>query len=306
MKKFLFVLFLLCVSCYIGYRFELIDFNKLVQTLNENETFVKYKRDIISITSEGIMCKDDEELIKGISGENVYVDDDFYIYYTFLNDNEKELYKQVYANASNMYSTFSPTVRINPTELEKTVKAVYYDHPEIFWVDTKFNYKYTEDNNVVEVTIDFNETMNDIETAQANFETVVSEIVDEAKGYSNILDQERFVHDKLLEMVSYDENATLNQSAYSALVLKKSVCAGYAKSFQLIMTRLGVPTYYVIGTAEEEHAWNIVKLGTNYVNVDTTWDDFAINKYKYYNKKDDYFSLDHTRTDDSNLLPVCS
>ena len=67
-----------------------------------------------------------------------------------------------------------------------------------------------------------------------------------------------------------------------AIVNKKTVCAGYAKAFQLLLTKLNIPCYYIVGFAKEAHAWNIVKLD-GYYNVDLTWDD-AKEQYKYFNK----------------------
>ena len=47
--------------------------------------------------------------------------------------------------------------------------------------------------------------------------------------------------------------AKYNQTAYSALVNGSTVCAGYSKAFQLLMTKLGIPTYYVVGISKEEN-----------------------------------------------------
>lgn len=304
MKKIisLIIIFLLAYTCYTNK--DLIE--DKINYLISSDVIEKYKNEVIDITYDAVEYKEEEKLIKGLSGKNVYVDDDFYIYYTFLNENEKNLYKQILQNANSYVQTFSPETIIYQENLEKAIKAVFYDHPELFFLDTTFSYKYDEKNVVVEVSLSFNETMDYIESARQNFDAVVDSIVNEAKTYPNALEQERFVHNKILELVNYNVDSKLNQTAYSALVLKSSVCAGYAKAFQLIMTKLGVPTYYVIGYSNGEHAWNIVNLGGNYLNVDTTWDDAAYNRYKFYNKTDAEFSQDHTRKEESLLLPSCN
>ena len=69
-----------------------------------------------------------------------------------------------------------------------------------------------------------------------------------------------YVHDRLISRISYSKAATMNQSAYSALVGGKTVCAGYARAFQYLMQKLGIPCYYCTGFAGENHAWNIIKL----------------------------------------------
>ena len=58
-------------------------------------------------------------------------------------------------------------------------------------------------------------------------------------------EKEKYVHDTLIEMNKYDENEKLNQSAYSALVKGKTVCAGYSRAFMYIMNKLGIRTYYI-------------------------------------------------------------
>jgi len=271
-----------------------------------SDTFYKYSEDLKKFKSEAQEYKDDEELVKGLSGTNVNVEEDFYIYYTFLKDNEKIIYKQIYANANAANQTFTTDTDVSPESLEKCVRFVYYDHPELFWLDNSFVYKYDTNNVVKEVTLSFNETINYLDEAKSQFNNRVSEIIREAGAYESILDKERVVHNKLIDLVEYDTNAKLDQTSYSALVLGRSVCAGYAKAFQYVMTKLGVPTYYVVGYSETDHAWNIVKLGDTYLNVDVTWDDQARYKYTFYNKKDNEFSDKHTRKDESLLLPSCS
>ena len=102
-------------------------------------------------------------------------------------------------------------------------------------------------------------------------------------------------------------NNKLNQSAYSALVNGKTVCAGYSRAFQYIMNKLNITTYYVTGKSQgESHAWNIVKLGNGYYNIDLTWDDGKIITYNYFNKTDYEFSKTHERSEKSINLPSCN
>ena len=84
----------------------------------------------------------------------------------------------------------------------------------------------------------------------------------------------------------------------------KSVCAGYARAFQLIMQKLKIPTYYVLGFAKEDHAWNIVKLNGRYYNVDLTWDDTG-SIFKHFNISDIDMEFTHRRSGISNNLPKC-
>lgn len=98
-------------------------------------------------------------------------------------------------------------------------------------------------------------------------------------------------------------SAEMNQSAYSALVNGRTVCAGYARAFQYLMQQLGVPCYYCTGYAGENHAWNIVRLDDGYYNVDTTWDDTGDGTYDYFNKTDADYADSHLRQEMSVYLP---
>lgn len=69
-----------------------------------------------------------------------------------------------------------------------------------------------------------------------------------------------------------------------------------------------VPTGVADGGA---HAWNIIKLGENFYNVDVLWDDtvgesYNTKCYVYFNLPDSEFSKDHTRTGLSINLPNCT
>lgn len=62
-------------------------------------------------------------------------------------------------------------------------------------------------------------------------------------------------------------------SAWKALTKGTSVCQGYANLFYRLMLELGVDTRIITGTGNGgAHAWNIVKLGGVYYNLDATWD----------------------------------
>ena len=121
-------------------------------------------------------------------------------------------------------------------------------------------------------------------------------------------DKEQFIHDYLAERLTYKENS-LDQSAYSGIVKNETVCAGYSKAFQYLMQQLEIPTYLCVGwgggyVSGGMHAWNIVKDGKKYVNVDLTWDDRQPTIYEFYNRKDSDFHR-HTRMFSSQYLPAC-
>lgn len=98
-------------------------------------------------------------------------------------------------------------------------------------------------------------------------------------------DYDKFIaiYDYICQHVSYDHaglEAGLDTiySAYAALIKGQAVCQGYASLLYRMLLMAGVPARLVSGYAdasnptESRHAWNIVKIGNVYYNVDVTWD----------------------------------
>ena len=241
----------------------------------------------------------------GALGEELSFDSSFYPYYAMLEPGLQQLYRQIYANAQNLTTSFTPVVNVTVDQVKTVFEAVYNDHPELFWLETGYSCKYLSGGRCVELILKYNNTIDYLDQAKEDFNERAEVILSGARSQSSTFEQERYVHDALMEMVEYDETAPMNQSAYSALVSGRSVCAGYARAFQYLMQQLGVPCYYCTGTSEEDHAWNIIKLDQTYYNVDLTWDDTNPATYDYFNKGDNEFANTHVRTGLSVYLPAC-
>lgn len=80
-------------------------------------------------------------------------------------------------------------------------------------------------------------------------------------------DKVKYTHDYLIKNCTYDIN---KDGPYNCLFEKRSNCNGYALSFYMIMKKCGIPCRYITG---KDHAWNAVKLGVFWYNIDVTWDD---------------------------------
>ncbi len=242
----------------------------------------------------------------GITGEGLSFDTTYYPYFGMMSDSQQQLYKQIYANASQMQTTFVPVTTISTDDICTVIEAVYKDHPELFWLDPDYSYKYNSSGTVVQVIIQFNDLADDIETNQAAFNAAAQEIISVAANLSSTTEKEKYVHDTIINKNTYSKQASNHQSAYSALVSGKTVCAGYSRAFQYIMTQLCIPTYFVVGTVQGyNHSWNEVYVDGVYRNVDLTWDDTDPISYEYFNVTDSKFNGERTVTDLSVNLPRC-
>ena len=96
------------------------------------------------------------------------------------------------------------------------------------------------------------------------------------------------IHDYLCANNTYSSAITdTSYNAYGSLVLKDSVCQGYAHAFKIMCDLNGLDCICVSGTGistdgSERHMWNIVKIDGKWYAVDVTWDDQSRILYDYF------------------------
>ena len=136
-------------------------------------------------------------------------------------------------------------------------------------------------------------------TAQVNV------LISEFAFTSDTADEEKIktIYDWVCSNVTYDyehlndEAYALKHSTYAALIDRTCVCQGYATLMYRLLRETGISTRVITGTSNGVgHAWNIVKIGDYYYNLDATW-DAGMSEYTYYLKSDSDFG-DHVRKSD--------
>ncbi|MBQ2310152.1 MAG: immunoglobulin domain-containing protein [Erysipelotrichales bacterium] len=114
------------------------------------------------------------------------------------------------------------------------------------------------------------------------------------------------IHDYICSNVDYDydhldqgSNYPLQFSAYAALCQGTAVCQGYAILFYRMAKEAGLGVRVI---TSYDHAWNIVRKGSVYYNIDTTWDGGDSSTYYTYYMKGmrDFFQYDHIRENPYN------
>ncbi len=235
------------------------------------------------------------------------------LYKNYLSAEERLVYDQVYkAILDYNEDLFSLVTPLSEDSLETTMNALFNDSPELFWANTAYQYAVDSQNVAHKIKLKYGIGKADLAAAKANYEFAINNIVAGASKYGTTLEKERFIHDSICAMNTYSTANALNQSAYSALTTGSSVCAGYARAFQIVCNQSGIPCYYVTGTSRgQTHAWNIVCVDGCYFNVDLTWDDCitevtGINNYTYFNRNDLVFGKDHSRSPQSALIASCN
>lgn len=235
------------------------------------------------------------------------------IYQYFLSESQLSVYNQVCTAASNYdMSRIKMASLLTEDELETVMISFYNDHPEYFWVNTYYKYGVNSQGKCSIVQLTYGISPENLRAAQIQYDTMVTNIVTAASAYPTTEEKERYIHDILCQLTTYNPQSEFNQSAYSVLATGESVCAGYSRAFQDICTKAGIPCYYVTGISKgQNHAWNIVNIDGRCLNVDLTWDDSineitGTNSYTYFNQPDSIFNKDHIRTGQSIYLIACN
>ena len=216
--------------------------------------------------------------------------DNFLFYRENLTNDQKSAYDEIFKAVMNGEEKLNIITRIRSDELPVVVEAVYYDNPEPFWWSCSYSWYYNPSSQLV-TSISFEYLFSKSEMAQKNkeFFNMSLPVLFYANLLENDMDKMKYVHDYLCLSIDYDTVAYNAgkvggklQTAYSAVVEYKTVCAGYSRAFAYYMQQLRIPCTVLHGSG---HAWNLVEIDGECYQVDVTWDDEK--------KIPPYFNLTH-------------
>ena len=192
---------------------------------------------------------DIDELVEGITEKLATPEEDFVVYVPYLMVQSAEF--------DGLLKRLFPGVRIGN----------YYSST-VYSISISCSNQSDVKEGMVELNIEVKRT--DSKEEQVEVLKQVKEIAKEIeKNALNDYEKIKMTHDFLAKNVEY---VTGYDGAFNALLLGKSVCNGYAASFQLIMEELRIPSVMVCSN-EINHAWNCVYLEGAWYNIDVTWDD---------------------------------
>ncbi len=222
-------------------------------------------------------------------------------YYKQLTSGQKEIYEAAYAAVKSGSAEFSYVAEsgYNKSDLSKGITAFRNDHPEFCSLNGGY-FSSTKGTDVT-VTLKTRNFCDDPSGGSYRTELMskVSQIVSQARRYSPGYEQIKYVHDYLCKTVEYDYSSAsksssdqtpleqMSNTAYGALINGRAVCGGISFAFELIAQQLGYECGYISGRAKRDsHAWNMIKVGSNYYCIDVTFDD-------HYEKGKDYIEYNY-------------
>lgn len=198
-----------------------------------------------------------------------------YVYDMLETQEEKDFYAALLKAANEVDDSsedYSEVPYVSFGELGFGDKAIevawlfFNDHPEFFWMESSFTYSPFFG---LSFSV-FPEYQSGAARAAAKEKIIAveNEYIAGALQYDTQYERARYLHDALLEDISY-EAGDLDQSIASAFFEKKTVCAGYSRAYSLLCNAVGIDTVIIISPV---HAWNAVKIGTQWFLVDVTND----------------------------------
>ncbi len=238
--------------------------------------------------------------------------DDIWVMYQSLSGPDKWVYDMFLDLVENRDKTgYNSSIVISDSTLESLGDGYFWnifhamceDHPEFFFLslsDSNMESYYYSTAGITTYVYEIRKSTKEEEMQIAAFEEATKVFMNDIDLSASDLDIELQIHDKLLDMVSYDYELyeqhknderihDLGFTAFGALVQDSSgkknmaVCEGYSMAFEHLLHQAGIPCGTVSGNANQinainedqgGHAWNVVCIDKNWYEVDTTWDDF--------------------------------
>lgn len=227
-----------------------------------------------------------------------------FYYYSSLNNEQKQAYIMIYS----MFDNFTKSRRLEVTEeeLKDLFVAVLYDNSEFFWVD--INYNFIDYGTSIEFSPNYRFDSSTAKQMSIELDEKIDEIIEIADNFATDYEKELYFHDYICDATVYTEETfgEMGDTAYSALINGEAICEGYSRAMQLLLDKVGISNYLVVGDGVNEdgtepHMWNIVEIDGNKYHLDATWDDTSTENgigHLYFNVNDEMISRDHI-----NLIP---
>ena len=278
MKKFISILLVFCLSGCTVLDFVAEDTqNQTLNTYNYDYKETNTTTESQTQTKEGFTVKNSDNKNNKNQTKNGFelVDNSkkkelqslYLFYYEQLTSVQKVIYEELYDFMKKPTSLYELKKPVKLEDLSPAIYAFMYDFPESYWM---WNYRYRIDANKKVVELEF-PVPEDLETKWAQVDAIANNVVAAVANESDY-NKLKYFYEWIINWTEYQENEC-DQDYTGVFLLKKSICAGYARAFQYLCKKAGLKCTTVRGQTNESHAWNLVELNGQYYWVDVTWGD---------------------------------
>lgn len=201
-------------------------------------------------------------------------------------------------------------LKCTPDDFDAYYANVINDNPDLFFVSSSYSYYYSQYTGYVTAVIpQYAMTQNEVEAAMEIFNAGAAKALKEVDSSMSDMQKALVIHDYICAYAIYpgiyDSNGNyiesldldIYHSAYGFFKDETAVCAGYTLAYSYLMHQLGIDCEYV-SSDSMEHAWNKIKIGGNWYNVDITYDNYdyveeentyGVAFHRCFLKSDSYF-----------------
>lgn len=194
---------------------------------------------------------------------DIYMSNQYY-YDNLLNDEERELYKNLFQKLKNIEDDIY--LGESTETVLKVWNSIICDHPEMINITSL---SYSNYGNSIKLNPGYlTKSKFLLKQKERKVQRKIKKIVKEVEGKSEY-EKEKKIYEWLGERSSYGHTfLNSDQSAYTAFsTLSNTVCSGYGKAAQILLSNVGVDSIININS---NHLWNTVKLDGEYYFFDAT------------------------------------
>ena len=182
--------------------------------------------------------------------------------YSVLEEEDRKLYEELYMAVTDFSPSASLSVQ-DPDRIERIFACMLADHPEIFYVDgyTLTTRSLGAEIQGVSFQAEYNFSQQQVQERQLSVEKAADETLSAVTEDMDDYEKLKLLYESVAEDTEYDLEAPENQTICSVFLYGRSVCQGYAKAFEYLCLRAGIPAVLVTGTVEDgtPHAWTAVR-----------------------------------------------
>lgn len=234
-------------------------------------------------------------------------------YYDLLSAAEQRYYAKVLHALVQRENLIGNGLMIYDDSFERVLRAISYDHPELFYVDFQ-RLSYSKSPFGISYTPHYlyRSAIQGILASQ--IDNVAASVLRSAKaaGVRTPYEYLRWIHNYLVKNVKYNFEALRQPdmfpdafNCFGALVNGQAVCEGISKAFKFLCDKAGLDVFIVTGESYfanssqlVTHAWNCAILNQCFAHIDVTWDinmsaTTKANRYDYFCVPDSDLNIDH-------------
>ena len=236
-------------------------------------------------------------------------------YFRNLDEFDKQLYSEIYILLKN-YNGNVCLCSLDADKIDMIFTCVLCDHPEIFYSNGYVLTKYSIKDEVARYGFSPMYTMekSEAEECKKYVDEYTRLFMTGIDKYASEYEKIKYTYEFIIVNTEYDINSPENQNILSVMLYGRSVCQGYSRAVQYLLSNLGISSTVVSGYVEngEGHAWNLVKCNNAYYYLDSTWGDSSFSSNagsnSFYDLSYDYLNITTADLEKNhiidNILPL--